>query len=44
MKLRAHFANFRELSKSGIVTLVLISVLAGYLIGQPLEVPFLPDA
>ncbi len=27
----------RELSKSGIVTLVLISVLAGYLIGQPSE-------
>jgi protoheme IX farnesyltransferase len=42
MKLRALFANYRELSKSGIVALVLISVLAGYLIGQPLEVPFSP--
>jgi protoheme IX farnesyltransferase len=31
---------FSELSKSGIVTLVLISVLAGYLIGQPSELPF----
>jgi protoheme IX farnesyltransferase len=29
----------RELSKSGIVTLVLISVLGGYLIGQPFESP-----
>lgn len=29
-----------ELSKSGIVTLVLISVLGGYLIGQPMELPF----
>ena len=28
---------YRELSKSGIVTLVLISVLGGYLIGQPFE-------
>ncbi len=31
--------TWRELSKSGIVTLVLISVLAGYLIGQPSELP-----
>jgi protoheme IX farnesyltransferase len=31
--------TFRELSKSGIVALVLISVLGGYLIGQPFEVP-----
>ncbi len=31
---------FTELSKSGIVTLVLISVFAGYLIGQPSELPF----
>jgi protoheme IX farnesyltransferase len=30
---------YRELSKSGIVTLVLISVLGGYLIGQPFEIP-----
>ncbi len=30
---------FKELSKSGIVVLVLISVLAGYLIGQPTEIP-----
>jgi protoheme IX farnesyltransferase len=30
---------YRELSKSGIVALVLISVLGGYLIGQPFEVP-----
>jgi protoheme IX farnesyltransferase len=29
----------RELSKSGIVALVLISVLGGYLIGQPFETP-----
>lgn len=29
-----------ELSKSGIVTLVLISVLGGYLVGQPSELPF----
>lgn len=33
------FSNYRELSKSGIVTLVLISVLGGYLITQPLEAP-----
>jgi protoheme IX farnesyltransferase len=30
---------YKELSKSGIVTLVLISVLAGYLIGQSPELP-----
>jgi protoheme IX farnesyltransferase len=30
---------YKELSKSGIVTLVLISVFAGYLIGQSHEVP-----
>jgi heme o synthase len=30
---------YRELSKSGIVALVLISVLGGYLIGQPFEIP-----
>lgn len=29
-----------ELSKSGIVTLVVMSVLAGYLVGHPLERPF----
>ncbi len=33
------FKVIRELSKSGIVLLVLISVLAGYLIGQPSELP-----
>jgi protoheme IX farnesyltransferase len=38
--LRTHFKLYRELSKSGIVTLVLISVLAGYLIGQSHEVGF----
>ncbi len=31
--------SYRELSKSGIVALVLISVLGGYLIGQPFEEP-----
>ena len=30
---------YLELSKSGIVTLVLISVLGGYLVGQPSETP-----
>ena len=35
--LRRTLALIRELSKSGIVTLVVISVLAGYLIGQPQE-------
>lgn len=34
------FRTYLELSKSGIVTLVLISVLGGYLIGQPMELPF----
>ncbi len=34
------FRLFRELSKSGIVTLVLISVLAGYIIGRHPELPF----
>ena len=33
-------AAYLQLSKSGIVTLVLISVLGGYLIGQPFEVRF----
>ncbi|MCM2324747.1 MAG: protoheme IX farnesyltransferase [Oligoflexia bacterium] len=33
----ATLAAYRELSKSGIVALVLISVLAGYLVGHPLE-------
>lgn len=37
--LRETVQLFRELSKSGIVALVLISVLGGYLIGQPFEVP-----
>ena len=31
--------TWRELSKSGIVALVLISVFAGYLVGQPSELP-----
>jgi protoheme IX farnesyltransferase len=33
-------AIYREFSKSGIVALVLISVLGGYLTGQSFEVPF----
>lgn len=37
MKFKQNLQLIRELSKSGIVTLVLISVLAGYLIGQPGE-------
>lgn len=37
MLVRQKLNIFKELSKSGIVTLVLISVLAGYLIGQPSE-------
>jgi protoheme IX farnesyltransferase len=43
MNLKVQIKNIRELSKSGIVTLVLISVFAGYLIGQSAEVPFLWD-
>ncbi len=35
--LRGKMSAYLELSKSGIVTLVLISVLGGYLIGQPSE-------
>ncbi len=38
-KLRKKFSAIREFSKSGIVTLVLISVLGGYLVGQPFEHP-----
>lgn len=34
------FSSYRELSKSGIVALVLISVLGGYLCGHPLEKSF----
>ncbi len=34
---RSSLSEFAQLSKSGIVTLVLISVLGGYLIGHPLE-------
>lgn len=34
-----HFGIYRELSKSGIVALVLISVLGGYLAGQSFERP-----
>jgi protoheme IX farnesyltransferase len=37
--LRDRFGLLRELSKSGIVALVLISVLGGYLIGHPFEAP-----
>ena len=40
MGFKSQFKTIRELSKSGIVTLVLLSVLAGYLIGQPPETPF----
>lgn len=36
----ARLRIWKELAKSGIVTLVLISVLAGYLIGQPAETSF----
>lgn len=39
MPLLGVIKTWRELSKSGIVTLVLISVFAGYLIGQPSELP-----
>lgn len=35
---REKISAYLELSKSGIVTLVLISVLGGYLVGQPAEV------
>jgi protoheme IX farnesyltransferase len=38
--MRKQLKLIAELAKSGIVTLVLISVLAGYLIGQPAELPF----
>jgi protoheme IX farnesyltransferase len=31
---------FQDLAKSGIVTLILLSVFAGYLIGHPHEIPF----
>jgi protoheme IX farnesyltransferase len=34
------WSTYKELSKSGIVALVLISVLGGYLIGQPSETVF----
>ena len=37
IQLKKQIELFKELSKSGIVTLVLISVFAGYLIGQPHE-------
>lgn len=40
--LRRRFKLYQELAKSGIVTLVLISVLGGYLIGHPFESPFQP--
>lgn len=36
---RSAFATYRELSKSGIVALVLISVLGGYWVGQSPEAP-----
>ncbi|MBC7385331.1 MAG: protoheme IX farnesyltransferase [Cryobacterium sp.] len=36
---RSTFSIYRELSKSGIVALVLISVLGGYLAGHPFEQP-----
>lgn len=38
--MKKHLRTYLELSKSGIVTLVLISVLGGYLIGQPMELSF----
>src|SRR3954468_22639468 len=37
MKIQQSFQILKELSKSGIVTLVLVSVFAGYLIGQSPE-------
>ena len=37
MSLKNQLKVLKELSKSGIVTLVLISVFAGYLIGQSSE-------
>ncbi len=37
---RRKLGIYREFSKSGIVTLVLISVLGGYLTGQSFELPF----
>lgn len=40
MKWKQKLSTYLELSKSGIVTLVLISVLGGYLVGQPMELPF----
>lgn len=40
MSIKQTFRTYMELSKSGIVTLVLISVFGGYLIGQPMELPF----
>jgi len=39
MNIKARFQIYRELSKSGIVALVLISVFGGYLIGHPAELP-----
>lgn len=42
MSMKQRLRTYLELSKSGIVTLVLISVLGGYLIGQPMEFPFSP--
>ena len=40
MSLKQKFKIYQELSKSGIVALVLISVFAGYLVGQSPELPF----
>jgi heme o synthase len=40
MSIKQRLHLFQELSKSGIVTLVLTSVLAGYLIGQSPEITF----
>ena len=40
MTFREKWSAYKELSKSGIVALVLISVLGGYLIGQPSETTF----
>jgi protoheme IX farnesyltransferase len=37
--MRSWVSEYAQLSKSGIVTLVLISVLGGYLVGHPLEAP-----
>lgn len=43
LTLKARVQTYKELSKSGIVALVLISVFGGYLAGHNLEAPFDPS-